>query len=100
MHTETNNLGNVESVSWLRNMWLNMLKLKEDGVPIVGFTWYGLLDQVDWDTALREDMATSTRSGFMTLIGRFGRRAPPTKNSCSSGAKCCPWAAVASIPMV
>jgi beta-glucosidase/6-phospho-beta-glucosidase/beta-galactosidase len=25
-----------------------------DGVPIVGFTWYSLTDQVDWDTALRE----------------------------------------------
>jgi hypothetical protein len=24
-------------------------------VPIVGFTWYSLTDQVDWDTALRED---------------------------------------------
>jgi beta-glucosidase len=24
-------------------------------VPILGFTWYSLTDQVDWDTALRED---------------------------------------------
>jgi hypothetical protein len=24
-------------------------------VPIVGFTWYSLTDQVDWDTALREN---------------------------------------------
>ena len=24
-------------------------------MPIVGFTWYSLTDQMDWDTALRED---------------------------------------------
>ena len=23
--------------------------------PIIGFTWYSLTDQVDWDTRLRED---------------------------------------------
>ena len=32
-----------------------MMRLKADGVPIIGFTWYSLVDQVDWDTALRED---------------------------------------------
>lgn len=32
-----------------------MMRLKEDGVPIIGFTWYSLIDQVDWDTTLRED---------------------------------------------
>ena len=31
-----------------------MVRLKKDGVPILGFTWYSLLDQTDWDTALRE----------------------------------------------
>jgi beta-glucosidase/6-phospho-beta-glucosidase/beta-galactosidase len=67
MHTETNNLGHVESVKWLRNMWLNMLKLKEDGVPLLGFTWYGLLDQVDWDTALREDNGTVNALGLYDL---------------------------------
>ena len=28
--------------------------MRNDGVPTVGFTWYSLTDQVDWDTALRE----------------------------------------------
>ena len=32
-----------------------MIRLKQDGVPIVGFTWYSLVDQIDWDTALREE---------------------------------------------
>ena len=32
-----------------------MLRVRNDGVPMVGFTWYSLTDQVDWDTALREE---------------------------------------------
>ena len=32
-----------------------MHRLKEDRVAILGFTWYSLTDQVDWDSALRED---------------------------------------------
>ena len=28
--------------------------MRNKGIPIVGFTWYSLTDQVDWDTALRE----------------------------------------------
>ncbi len=55
MHTETN-LGDSERApGWLWKEWANMVRLKDDGVPIIGFTWYSLTDQVDWDTQLRED---------------------------------------------
>src|SRR6185312_12511949 len=54
MHTETN-IQEPDSVGWLWKEWANVHRLKQDGVPIVGFTWYSLIDQVDWDTALRED---------------------------------------------
>jgi beta-glucosidase/6-phospho-beta-glucosidase/beta-galactosidase len=54
MHTETNRF-TEEAVTWLWKQWVNMLRLKRDGVPITGFTWYSLTDQVDWDTALREN---------------------------------------------
>ncbi len=54
MHTETNLADAERAPDWLQKEWLNMLRLKQDGVPIVGFTWYSLVDQVDWDTALRE----------------------------------------------
>jgi beta-glucosidase len=57
MHTETNlNQGprGDEAVFWLWKEWANLLRLRNDGIPIVGFTWYSLTDQVDWDTALRE----------------------------------------------
>jgi hypothetical protein len=31
-----------------------VLRVRNDGIPVVGFTWYSLTDQVDWDVALRE----------------------------------------------
>ena len=55
MHTETNLSDVAHASAWLRKEWANMVRLKYDGVPIIGFTWYSLTDQVDWDTALRED---------------------------------------------
>lgn len=55
MHTETNGLGGQEAVGWLNKEWANVHRLKQDGVPLVGFTWYSLQDQVDWDTGLREN---------------------------------------------
>ena len=58
MHTETNLAqGQVgdEAVQWLWKQWANVLRVRNDGVPTVGFTWYSLTDQIDWDTALREE---------------------------------------------
>jgi beta-glucosidase/6-phospho-beta-glucosidase/beta-galactosidase len=56
MHTETNLVegpNGDEAVQWLRKQWANVLRVRNSGVPIVGFTWYSLTDQVDWDSALR-----------------------------------------------
>ncbi len=53
MHTETN-IAEPDAVDWLRKEWANLYRFKQDGFPIVGFTWYSLLDQVDWDSALRD----------------------------------------------
>jgi hypothetical protein len=36
-------------------------------VPIVGFTWYSLTDQVDWDTGLREANGRVNRLGLADL---------------------------------
>ena len=58
MHTETNlaqGPNGDEAATWLWKEWVNVLHLRNTGMPIVGFTWYSLTDQVDWDTALRED---------------------------------------------
>jgi len=67
MHTETNGLGGMQAVQWLKKEWANVHRLKQDGVPIVGFTWYSLQDQVDWDTALRENNGTVNSLGLCDL---------------------------------
>lgn len=68
MHTETNLLDDPEhAAQWLWKEWANVLRLKQDGVPIIGFTWYSLLDQVDWDTVLRQNNGRVNRLGLFDL---------------------------------
>jgi beta-glucosidase/6-phospho-beta-glucosidase/beta-galactosidase len=70
MHTETNiNQGTNggEAVRWLWKEWANVLRVRNDGVPIVGFTWYSLTDQVDWDSALRENNGNINPLGLFDL---------------------------------
>ena len=67
MHTETNGLGDKQAVQWLNKEWANVHRLKQDGVPLVGFTWYSLQDQVDWDTALRENNGRLNPLGLCDL---------------------------------
>jgi beta-glucosidase/6-phospho-beta-glucosidase/beta-galactosidase len=66
MHTETNHT-EPDAVMWLKKEWANVHRLKQDGVPIVGFTWYSLQDQVDWDTGLREDNGRVNALGLCDL---------------------------------
>jgi len=68
MHTETNIVegpNGDEAVNWLWKEWASVLRVRNDGVPTVGFTWYSLTDQVDWDTALRE------QNGRVNPLGLF-----------------------------
>jgi beta-glucosidase/6-phospho-beta-glucosidase/beta-galactosidase len=70
MHTETNlaqGPAGDEAVRWLRKEWANVLSIRNSGVPVVGFTWYSLTDQVDWDSALREDNGTVNALGLFDL---------------------------------
>jgi beta-glucosidase/6-phospho-beta-glucosidase/beta-galactosidase len=70
MHTETNlqeGPNGDEAVNWLWKQWANVLRVRNTGVPIVGFTWYSLTDQMDWDTALREENNRVTPVGLYDL---------------------------------
>jgi beta-glucosidase/6-phospho-beta-glucosidase/beta-galactosidase len=69
MHTETNRVSH-RAVEWLWKEWMNLLRLREDGVPIVGFTWYGLLDMKDWDSALTKLKGHVNKVGLYTLDRR------------------------------
>jgi len=70
MHTETNlweGPHGDEAVKWLWKEWANVLRLRNVGIPTVGFTWYSLTDQVDWDTALREQNGNVNPLGLFDL---------------------------------
>ena len=70
MHTETNmreGPTGQEAVQWLWKEWANVLRLRNVGIPTVGFTWYSLTDQVDWDTALREQNGNVNPLGLFDL---------------------------------
>lgn len=66
MHTETN-IKMPACSEWLFKQWANVHRLKHDGVPVVGFTWYSLLHQVDWDSALRNDAGNVNALGLYDL---------------------------------
>jgi beta-glucosidase/6-phospho-beta-glucosidase/beta-galactosidase len=66
MHTETN-LWEPGSEHWLWRTWANIQRLRHDGVPVCGMTWYSLTDQVDWDNALRADKGHVNPMGLYDL---------------------------------
>lgn len=53
MLAETNN-HTERAVDWLAETWNDTIEMRKDGLPIRGFCWYSLTDQVDWDTCMRE----------------------------------------------
>jgi beta-glucosidase len=70
MHTETNfdqGPRGDEAVYWMRKQWANVLRVRNDGFPILGFTWYSLTDQVDWDMTLREIRGVVNPRGLYDL---------------------------------
>ncbi len=58
MHTETNIMDAREGPHWLWRQWHNVKLIQAAGVPVVGFTWYSVTDQVDWDHAQSAPLGT------------------------------------------
>ncbi len=67
MHTETNTFDKNAAPGWLWKQWINVLRLRGDGIPVLGFTWYSLIDQIDWDTELREKNDRVVNCGLYDL---------------------------------
>jgi hypothetical protein len=67
MHTETNVFDADEAPTWLWKQWINILRMRADGVPVLGFTWYSLTDQVDWDVELAQKRGHVNASGLYDL---------------------------------
>lgn len=72
MHTETSasqGMSSDEAVQWLWKEWANALRVRNNGVPLVGFTWFPLLDQVDWSESGRP--FAGTQDGEVNPVGLF-----------------------------
>lgn len=67
MHTETNALDASLCPNWLIKQWANLFRLRKDGIPIIGFTWYSLTDQIDWDSMLVGDNGNVNSCGLFDL---------------------------------
>ncbi len=69
MMTETNAIdnGGDEAVRWLEQTWHQAHHLRREGVPVIGYTWYSLTDQVDWDIQIREIRGKVTPNGLYDL---------------------------------
>jgi beta-glucosidase/6-phospho-beta-glucosidase/beta-galactosidase len=65
MHTETNKMDADGAARWLWRQWHNVQLLAKSGVPLVGFTWYSLTDQIDWSIAMGESV------GIVYPVGLF-----------------------------
>ena len=70
MHTETNVFDADAACSWLWKQWVNVLSVRQEGVPVLGFTWYSLTDQIDWDSQLAEKNDTGNACGLYDLDRR------------------------------
>ena len=73
MHTETNQLQPLNAAFWLERQWANVLRLRQEGYPVIGFTWYSLTDQVDWDIDLREVRGHVNQNGLYDMQRRIRR---------------------------
>ena len=67
MHTETNVADAEKAPAWLWKQWINVLRMRSDGVPVLGFTWYSLIDQVDWNIGLERKEGTVNACGLFDM---------------------------------
>jgi beta-glucosidase len=55
-------------VKWLNKQWRQTkFAMNQHDVPVIGFTWYSLIDQTDWECALREKNGTVNPLGLYDL---------------------------------
>jgi len=62
-----------DAPAWLAETWNGAASLAATSVPVAGFCWYSLTDQVDWDTCLREP---NNRVNSLGLVDLDRRRRP------------------------
>ena len=69
-HCETNRVSHL-APDWLEEQWADVLALRNAGIPMRGFTWYSLTDQIDWQYALRVEKNDVHSVGLYDLSRRL-----------------------------
>jgi beta-glucosidase/6-phospho-beta-glucosidase/beta-galactosidase len=69
-HSETHHISRF-AVGWLAEQWREILALRGAGIPVHGFTWYSLTDQMDWQHALRVERNDLHPVGLFDLKRRI-----------------------------
>jgi hypothetical protein len=69
-HCETNRQSKWAS-EWLEAQWAEVSGLRAAGIPVTGFTWFSLTDQIDWQHALREERNDLHPVGLFDLHRRI-----------------------------
>jgi hypothetical protein len=67
---ETNRVTEL-APTWLASVWNDAIAMADDGLPIRGFCWYSLTDQVDWDTGLAQANGHVDTLGLVDLDRRM-----------------------------
>jgi hypothetical protein len=66
-------------IAWLDRLVEEVRVARSEGIPVIGITWWGLIDQVDWGTGLRRFRYDIDPTGLYRLEWRdeHYRPAPP-----------------------
>jgi beta-glucosidase/6-phospho-beta-glucosidase/beta-galactosidase len=59
-------------IAWLERLVAGAREVRSDGVPLIGITWWGLIDQVDWSHGLRRFHHAIDPTGLYALRWRDG----------------------------
>ncbi|MDB6057050.1 MAG: glycosyltransferase, partial [Verrucomicrobiales bacterium] len=68
MLTETSYYGDdPERLQWLDETVCDVRRLRSEGIPIIGYTWWPLVDHVDWDGAMLHQIGRIHNVGMYRL---------------------------------
>ena len=57
-------------IAWLDRLVAQVREVRAEGVPVIGITWWGLIDQVDWGSGLRRFRYEIDATGLYRLEWR------------------------------
>jgi len=75
MITETSVTGSEEDRGWwLEYTLFEVRRLREEGIPVIGYTWWPVIDHLDWDGALLHHVGHIHPVGIYRLERQRGGR--------------------------